>query len=62
MTGEHELTGIGVELRDARIARGVTLDDAQRATRISRRYLQALEDEDFEALPAPVFARGFLRS
>ena len=62
MTGEHELTGIGVELRDARIARGVTIDDAQRATRISRRYLQALEDEDFEALPAPVFARGFLRS
>lgn len=57
-----ELTGIGAELRDGRMARGVTIDDAQRATRIARRYLQALEDEDFEALPAPVFARGFLRS
>lgn len=54
--------GIGVELRDARLARGVTIDDAQRATRISRRYLEALEAEDFAALPAPVFARGFLRS
>ena len=55
-------TGMGVELRDARIARGMTLEDAQRSTRIARRYLQALEEEDFEALPAPVFARGFLRS
>ena len=55
-------TGMGVELRDARIARGTTLDDAQRSTRIARRYLQALEEEDFAALPAPVFARGFLRS
>jgi len=58
--GDH--LGIGVELRDARLARGVTIDDAQRATRISRRYLEALEAEDFAALPAPVFARGFLRS
>ena len=55
-------TGMGVELRAARIARGMTLEDAQRSTRIARRYLQALEEEDFEALPAPVFARGFLRS
>ncbi len=58
--GDH--LGIGMELRDARLARGVTIDDAQRATRISRRYLEALEAEDFAALPAPVFARGFLRS
>lgn len=59
---DDELTGIGVELRDARLARGVTIEDAQRSTRIARRYLDALEQEDFEALPAPVFARGFLRS
>jgi len=59
---DDELTGIGVELRDARLARGVTIEDAQRSTRIARRYLEALEQEDFDALPAPVFARGFLRS
>ncbi len=66
MTGPSEYpgdpVGIGPELRDARLGRGYSLDDCQRATRISRRYLEALEDEDFEALPAPVFARGFLRS
>ncbi len=59
---DEDKTGLGVELRDARLGRGLSLDECQSATRISRRYLEALEDEDFEALPAPVFARGFLRS
>ena len=66
MTSERgprrKLTGIGQELRDARLARGFSIDDCQRATRISSRYLEALETEEFSALPAPVFARGFLRS
>ena len=53
---------LGEELRQARVSNGVTLDEAQRATRISRRYLEALENDDYAALPAAVFARGFLRS
>ena len=57
-----EVTGLGDALRDARLGRALSLDECQRATRISQRYLQALEEEDFGALPAPVFARGFLRS
>ena len=57
-----EPSGLGRELRDARLGRGLSLEDCQSATRISRRYLEALEQEDFAALPAPVFARGFLRS
>jgi hypothetical protein len=40
----------------------MTIEDAARATRIPRRYLEALEQEDFGILPAPVYARGFLRS
>ena len=55
-------SGLGVELREARRARALSLDEVQRATRIAHRYLEALEQEDFAALPAPVFARGFLRS
>ena len=66
MTAERgprrKLTGIGAELRDARLGRGYSIEECQRGTRISRRYLEALEDEEFSALPAPVFARGFLRS
>lgn len=53
---------LGSRLIRAREARGLTLEDAERDTRISRRYLEALESEQFENIPAPVYARGFLRS
>ncbi|MGE3073426.1 MAG: helix-turn-helix domain-containing protein [Dehalococcoidia bacterium] len=53
---------LGSLLTRTREARGLTLEDAERDTRISRRYLQALEAEQFEVIPAPVYARGFLRS
>lgn len=53
---------LGTTLARAREARGLTLEDAERDTRISRRYLQALEAEQFDVIPAPVYARGFLRS
>lgn len=53
---------LGTRLVRAREARGLTLEDAERDTRISRRYLEALESEQLENIPAPVYARGFLRS
>ena len=53
---------LGTWLVRAREARGLTLEDADRDTRISRRYLLALEAEQFDVIPAPVYARGFLRS
>lgn len=48
-------------LRQQREVRDIELDEVARATRVSIRYLQALEEGRFELLPAPVFARGFLR-
>lgn len=56
------MSELGTWLIRAREARGLTIEDAERDTRISRRYLQALESEQFEVIPAPVYARGFLRS
>jgi cytoskeletal protein RodZ len=53
---------LGTRLRETRESRGLTIEDAERDTRISRRYLAALESEQFEIIPAPVYARGFLRS
>ena len=53
---------LGNTLSRARRARAITLEDAERDTHVSRRYLQALENEDFSAFPAPVYARGFLRT
>lgn len=52
----------GETLRQARLDKGVSLADAEHDTRIRRRYLEALENEDFAALPAPVYARGMIRA
>lgn len=54
--------GLGLWLRRAREARKLTLDEAEQALRIRRRYLQALEVGDFSALPGEIQARGFLRN
>lgn len=59
---EAHVSPLGETLRRARQTRGITIEDAERATRIPRRYLEALEQENFGILPAPVYARGFLRS
>ena len=53
---------VGPILAEARNRRGLSLSDAERQTRIPRRYLQALEADQFNVLPAPVYARGFLRN
>lgn len=53
---------IGKALTHARTARGLTLHDVERDTRISGRYLQALEHGELQVLPAPVYARAFMRT
>jgi cytoskeleton protein RodZ len=53
-------TGIGERLQNARTARGLSLEDIEAATRIKQRYLDAIEREAWEELPAPAYARGFL--
>ena len=55
------MIGLGRILAETREARGVALEEVERETRIARRYLLALEEEDFSAFPAQVQARGFLR-
>ncbi|HOR00247.1 MAG TPA: DUF4115 domain-containing protein [Anaerolineae bacterium] len=53
---------LGERLRQAREAKGLTLEQVEEITKIRRRYLQALEEEDFGQLPGEVFVRGFLRN
>ncbi|MDI6858777.1 MAG: helix-turn-helix domain-containing protein [Dehalococcoidia bacterium] len=53
---------LGRTLSETRSARGFTLDDVERETRIAKRYLEALEREEFHVLPAPVYCRAFLRT
>ncbi|MBF0178115.1 MAG: DUF4115 domain-containing protein [Magnetococcales bacterium] len=52
---------IGQVLRQAREARGGTLEEASRQTRIRVVHLQAIEAGDIGALPGPAFVIGFLR-
>ena len=56
-----EPVSFGSWLRRQRELRQVTLREIADTTKISIRYLEALEDERFDVLPAPVFAKGFLR-
>jgi cytoskeleton protein RodZ len=53
---------VGVILRQARNRRKVELVEVEAATRIRRRYLQAIESEEWEVLPGGVYTRGFIRT
>lgn len=53
---------IGATLRDARRRYGMEVREVEERTKIRARYIRALENDDWEALPAPAYVRGFLRT
>jgi hypothetical protein len=53
---------IGNSLREARLRQAVEYSDVERVTKIRPKYLRALEDEQFETLPAQTYVKGFLRT
>jgi len=56
------MAGFGETLHQARAHMGVTLKEAEQATRINRHHLAALEEENFAALPPLIYQRGILRN
>ncbi|VGO20521.1 helix-turn-helix domain-containing protein [Pontiella sulfatireligans] len=52
---------IGQQLESARHAKGVTVSEAGRATKILSKFIEAMEADDFGALSAPVYARSFIK-
>ena len=54
--------GVGAYLRALRERQGVSIDEIARSTRVLHHYLEALESDDLASLPAPVFAKGFIRA
>jgi cytoskeletal protein RodZ len=60
-TPHSELATFGEELRREREIRGISLKEIADATKISKRFLEAIERNDHKTLPAPVFTRGFVR-
>lgn len=53
---------IGDRLRQAREARGLTLDQVAHQTRVPIRHLQHIEREEWDALPAVTYCIGFVRA
>jgi cytoskeleton protein RodZ len=52
----------GERLKRERDMREVSMDELSKSTRISSRFLQALENEDWEKLPGGIFGHGFVRT
>lgn len=55
-------SSFGETLKRERELRGLTLDEVAAATRISTRFLHALENEQWDKLPGGIFNRGFVRA
>jgi transcriptional regulator with XRE-family HTH domain len=54
--------GLGEFLRRERELRHISLDDVAERTKISRRYLEAIEEGQYDRLPGETFVRSFIRS
>ena len=53
---------IGNSLREARLRQQLDFPELEQATKIRARYLRALEEEQFDTLPAETYVKGFLRA
>ncbi len=56
------MESIGSKLRDAREEKGYSIDQVARDTNIARRFLEAMEREDFSVFPGDTYVLGFLRN
>ncbi len=53
---------IGTTLREARVRRNLTLQQVEEDTKIRVKYVQAMENEDFDIMPGATYVKGFLRT
>lgn len=56
------MSDLGQLLKKARIEKGISLDELQDVTKIRKRYLEAIEEGDFKALPGNFYVRAFIRT
>ena len=53
--------GVGTRLKEAREEKDISLDTLQETTKIQKRYLRAIEEENFDVLPGKFYARAFIK-
>ncbi|MGG6311190.1 helix-turn-helix domain-containing protein [Paenibacillus macerans] len=56
------VSDLGQQLREARLARGLSLEDVQEMTKIRKRYLEAIEAGDYKVLPGSFYVRAFIKT
>jgi cytoskeletal protein RodZ len=61
-TARTEMSNFGASFKKAREAAGLSLETIAEETRISTRFLLAIETEEFQVLPGGIFNRGFIRA
>lgn len=55
------MSELGSKLREARIERGYTLNTLQQMTKIQKKYLQAIEEGNYEEMPGDFYVRAFIK-
>ncbi|MDO7905764.1 helix-turn-helix domain-containing protein [Paenibacillus sp. JX-17] len=56
------MSELGQQLREARLEKGMSLDDVQEMTKIRKRYLEAIEAGDYKVLPGTFYVRAFIKT
>ncbi len=55
------MASIGEIFKDKRESLGLTLKDVEKSTNIRKRYLEAIENDDFDVIPGSAYVKGFMR-
>lgn len=53
---------VGSILKEARIAKNLTLADVEKVTKIRAKFLNAIEQDAYQLLPSPIYAKGFVKN
>lgn len=56
------MSELGQLLKKARLEKGISLDDLQDTTKIRKRYLEAIENGEYNVLPGNFYVRAFIKS
>src|SRR5260370_16153188 len=56
------MTDIGATLRETRMRARIDISEVEARTKIRAKYLRAIENEEWDLLPGPVYVKSFLRT
>lgn len=53
---------VGSILKEARLSKNLTLEDVEKVTKIRAKFLDAIEQDAYDLLPSPIYAKGFVKN